>query len=362
MNEIQIFKSPEFGNVRSLTIEEEPWFVGKDVAEALGYADAFGAIKKHVDDDDKQNCQNGSFNSPRGLTIINESGLYALIFGSKLESAKRFKRWVTSDVLPSLRRTGRYDMNEPTIKLYCGHPVVTCRDIDTQHGLPQGMAARLCEERRSFLEYGRDYWIVPAAEYIHDYSETYNSGQVALLTETAYRIISTPNIPFREQRNFIMKYLTFQPTTTDLLPSPSFCTKSELIIPNKKARDAIDLGISSFASVYNYYANGGRDSYTQLVTRDGFKYLDDVGAVILSAGSHYGLMNSFGKTIKPDETPFFIYTGARVRKDGCVTLPKIGTFSTATPIVLPPDSRIKSAIVRREGAKTYTIEFNTGRK
>lgn len=361
MNDIQIFNSSEFGNLTTLNIDGEDWFIGKEVAEMLGYENTRKAIIDHVDEEDKGVTKCDTLGGKQDMTIINESGLYALIFGSKLEKAKRFKRWVTSEVLPSLRRTGRYDMSEPTIKLYCGHPVVTCRDIDTQHGLPQGTAARLCEDRRSFLEYGRDYWIVPAAEYIHDYSETY-SGQVALLTETAYRIISTPNIPFREQRNFIMKYLTFQPTTTDLLPSPSFCTKSELIIPNKKARDAIDLGISSFASVYNYYANGGRDSYTQLVTRDGFKYLNDVGAVILSAGSHYGLMNSFGKTIKPDETPFFIYTGARVRKDGCVTLPKIGTFSTATPIVLPPDSRIKSATVRREGAKTYTIEFNTGRK
>lgn len=88
--------------IRTVTIDDEPWFVGKDVAVALGYADTFGALKKHVETDDKQNCQNSSFESPRGMTIINESGLYSLILSSKLESAKKFKHWVTSEVLPDI--------------------------------------------------------------------------------------------------------------------------------------------------------------------------------------------------------------------------------------------------------------------
>ena len=108
MSNIQIFNNPEFGEIRTVEQNGEPWFVGRDVATALGYADAFGALKKHVDDVDKQNCQNASFESPRGMTIINESGLYSLCFGSKLEGAKRFKRWVTSEVLPSIRKTGGY--------------------------------------------------------------------------------------------------------------------------------------------------------------------------------------------------------------------------------------------------------------
>ena len=113
-NEIQIFNNPEFGEVRVLEIEGEPWLVGKDVAEKLGYADSFGALKKHVDDEDKQNCQNDSFDSPRGMTIINESGLYALVLGSKLPTAKKFKRWVTSEVLPSIRKTGKYEIPKVT--------------------------------------------------------------------------------------------------------------------------------------------------------------------------------------------------------------------------------------------------------
>ena len=114
MQNLQIFKNEEFGEVRTVTIDNEPWFVGKDVAEALGYQNGSRDINIHVSEEDRkiltaQNYQNGTFEIPnRGLTIINESGLYALIFGSKLESAKRFKHWVTSEILPSIRKHGGY--------------------------------------------------------------------------------------------------------------------------------------------------------------------------------------------------------------------------------------------------------------
>lgn len=93
-----MFNHPQFGELRTVEIDGVVWFVGKDVAVALGYSDTFGALKKHVDAADKQNCQNDSFDTPRGMTIINESGLYALILSSKLPSAKEFKHWVTSEV------------------------------------------------------------------------------------------------------------------------------------------------------------------------------------------------------------------------------------------------------------------------
>lgn len=113
--EVTVFKNlvhPEFGELRTVEIDGEPWFVGKDVAAALGYSDTFGALKKHVDAADKQNCQNDSFDTPRGMTIINESGLYSLILSSKLPSAKEFKHWVTSEVLPSIRKNGAYIRNQ----------------------------------------------------------------------------------------------------------------------------------------------------------------------------------------------------------------------------------------------------------
>lgn len=118
MNELQIFKNDEFGQVRTTIINDEPYFVGKDVAGILGYSNLDKAIRQHVDPEDKQpvylnnlTAQNGS---PTKAIAISESGLYSLIFGSKLEEAKRFKRWVTSEVLPAIRKHGAY-ATAPTI-------------------------------------------------------------------------------------------------------------------------------------------------------------------------------------------------------------------------------------------------------
>lgn len=113
MQELQIFKNEEFGEVRTVTINNDPWFVGKDVAEALGYSNTRDAILKHVHEDDKGVAKCDTPSGKQEMTVINESGLYALIFGSKLESAKRFKHWVTAEVLPAVRKTGGYQMQAP---------------------------------------------------------------------------------------------------------------------------------------------------------------------------------------------------------------------------------------------------------
>ena len=110
MNELQIFQNEEFGNVRSLVIDNEPWFVGKDVAEALGYKNVRDSLARHIDSDDKRDgvVIHDSMGREQKPIIINESGLYSLILSSKLPNAKKFKRWVTSEVLPTLRKTGSY--------------------------------------------------------------------------------------------------------------------------------------------------------------------------------------------------------------------------------------------------------------
>lgn len=108
MNALQTFNNEEFGSIRTLMIDGEPWFVGKDVALALGYSNHRDALRKHVDSEDKGESQIATPSGTQQMTIINESGMYSLIFGSKLESAKRFKRWVTSEVLPALHKTGTY--------------------------------------------------------------------------------------------------------------------------------------------------------------------------------------------------------------------------------------------------------------
>lgn len=108
MNELQIFKNPEFGQIRSLVIEGEPWFVGKDVASSLGYRVPNKAVREKIDSEDKGVSEMDTPGGKQDLVIINESGLYSLILSSKLPNAKKFKRWVTSEVLPAIRKTGSY--------------------------------------------------------------------------------------------------------------------------------------------------------------------------------------------------------------------------------------------------------------
>lgn len=126
MTDIQIFNNPDFGDIRTVEIDGEAWFVGKDVAGALGYAKPLGAVSTHVEKDDslKRGLMD-SLGREQETIFINESGLYALIFGSKLDSAKKFKKWVTSEVLPAIRKNGSYTMpvstNDKIMLLAQGH-------------------------------------------------------------------------------------------------------------------------------------------------------------------------------------------------------------------------------------------------
>lgn len=111
-NNLQIFSNKEFGKIRTLKINNENWFIGKDVAEVLGYERADNAIRSHVDEEDKLTHQISASGQNRNMKIINESGLYSLILSSKLPNAKKFKRWVTGEVLPQLRKTGTYQVKQ----------------------------------------------------------------------------------------------------------------------------------------------------------------------------------------------------------------------------------------------------------
>ena len=116
MNQLQIFENKEFGKIRTVEINNEPYFVGKDVADILGYTNARKALTDHVDEDDKGVTKCDTLGGSQNMTVINESGLYSLILSSKLPTAKKFKRWVTSEVLPSIRKHGMYtpeSVNKP---------------------------------------------------------------------------------------------------------------------------------------------------------------------------------------------------------------------------------------------------------
>ncbi len=115
MNELKLFNNPDFGEIRALELDGQPWFVGKDVAKALGYSNVRDAISRHVDPEDKGVVKHDTPGGTQEMTIINESGLYSLVLSSKLPGAKQFKRWVTSEVLPSIRNNGGYINGQETM-------------------------------------------------------------------------------------------------------------------------------------------------------------------------------------------------------------------------------------------------------
>lgn len=147
MNNIKIFENEDFGEIRTVMIDGEPWFVGKDVAMALGYANPKNAVPKHVDDDDKLSTQIEYAGQKREVTVINESGLYSLILSSKLPSAKKFKHWVTADVLPSIRKSGAYfkEKNYETKATSLGEVASYTKEMDRRMEKQGSEPWKVCE-------------------------------------------------------------------------------------------------------------------------------------------------------------------------------------------------------------------------
>lgn len=138
MNELQIFNNEEFGEIRTITKDNETYFVGKDIAKALGFTNPRDAIATHVFDEDKGVDTIDTLGGKQSMTVINESGVYALVFGSRLESAKRFKHWVTSEVLPSIRKNGGYIAGQETLsdeELLSKALMVAQRKIDEKNNI-----------------------------------------------------------------------------------------------------------------------------------------------------------------------------------------------------------------------------------
>ena len=203
MNELKIFENPDFGKVRTMEINGEPYFVGKDVAEILGYSDTNKAISMHVDEDDKLNDKTASSLGQRGGWLINESGLYSLILSSKLPKAKEFKRWVTSEVLPSIRKHGLYATEElisnPDIAIAAFQALKEEREknrklTDTVAVQNQQIAELQpkasyydvvlnCKDLLSITEIAKDYgksakWL---NNYLHENKVQYKQGNIWLL-------------------------------------------------------------------------------------------------------------------------------------------------------------------------------------
>lgn len=185
MNELQIFDNPEFGKIRGLMLDGDPWFVGKDVAGALGYSNPRKALGDHVDDADKGVTKRDTLGGMQNMTIINESGLYSLILSSKLPTAKRFKRWVTSEVLPAIRKTGRYEMEVPAAPTR----YAPTRPLTSDDYMDAGKAIARCDNRRLpivldlFRKAGLDIQKVTDIQKKKNHEESDNEYFIGLLNQ-----------------------------------------------------------------------------------------------------------------------------------------------------------------------------------
>jgi len=187
-NEIMIFSNADFGDIRTLNVDGEPWFVGKDVATALGYSNPRDALSKHVDSEDKNTVafRDGNKGNPN-QTIVNESGLYSLILGSKLDGAKRFKRWVTSEVLPAIRKTGAYATDSKAAEIKMRE--LRVKEMNAQARLLNAETRRLkiLQTERGLSQVAIDTAAVKAAEeitgqdlgdYLPKTGKTYSASEV----------------------------------------------------------------------------------------------------------------------------------------------------------------------------------------
>ena len=188
-SQIQVFNNTEFGNIRSMEIGGEPWFVGKDVAMALGYSNPRKAIIDHVDEEDKKDgvTIRDSIGREQKPVVINESGLYSLILGSKLDGAKRFKRWVTSEVLPAIRKTGAYATDSKAAEIKMRE--LRVKEMNAQARLLNAETRRLkiLQAERGLSQVAIDTAAVKAAEeitgqdlgdYLPKTGRTYSASEV----------------------------------------------------------------------------------------------------------------------------------------------------------------------------------------
>ena len=187
MNSLKVFENPEFGNIRVLTIKNEPYFVGKDVASVLGYKDTSDALKKHVDSDDKLTRRFADSGQNREMYIINESGLYSLILSSKLPTAKKFKRWVTSEVLPAIRKHGAY-LTEQKVEEILTNPDTIIK-----------LATQLKEEREARKQAEQ---LIESQKPKVIFAEAVSASKTSILVGELAKILRGNGIPIGQRRFF----------------------------------------------------------------------------------------------------------------------------------------------------------------
>lgn len=207
--EHQIFEHPDFGAIRTMTIDDEPYFVGKDVAQILGYSNTADAIQKHVDDEDKLTSQIAIAGQNRNAVLINESGLYSLVLSSKMPNAKKFKRWITSDVLPAIRKHGAY-MTDETIEQVLSDPDTIIR-LATQLKEERSKNKALSQKNTELLV--EKQIMQPKADYFDElvdrnlltnFRET--AKQFGIKEKVFIRFLLDKKYVYRDQKGHLMPY------------------------------------------------------------------------------------------------------------------------------------------------------------
>lgn len=246
MNTITTFKNTEFGEIRVVMRESEPWFVGKDVAEKLGYERADNAIRSHVDTDDKLMHQISASGQKRKMYLINESGLYSLILGSKLPSAKRFKHWVTSEVLPSIRKNGGYIANQENLsddELLERALIVAQRKIEERN-------KEIAQQREQIAE------MQPKAVFADAVSSSSNS----ILVRDMAKLLKQNGVDIGEKRLF------------EYLRNNGYLIKRPGADYNSPTQKSMELGLFEIKETVVAHTNDTRVHKTSKITGKGQRY------------------------------------------------------------------------------------------
>lgn len=211
MNEVKIFNNPLFGEVRVFIVNNEPWFVGKDVALLLGYAKPENALSTHVDDEDKTITliQGTGSNYKSNTTIINESGMYSLVFGSRLKTAKEFKRWVTSDVLPSIRKTGGYiaTTQEDTPELIMAKALQVAQATINKHQrmLEQANERIALQDTQLKQQAPKVKYVDDVLQSVNTYTSTQMSKELGLReAEQLHKILKEKGVMFKQSGQWML--------------------------------------------------------------------------------------------------------------------------------------------------------------
>lgn len=236
-NQLQVFTNEKFGEVRTTKINGEPWFVGKDIAEKLGYKNPRDAVYKRVDTEDKGVCKMATPSGEQEMTIINESGMYSLILGSKLPQAKEFKRWVTSEVLPSLRRNGTYSIETSNVNTNL---------VDLVQATITNIVPLIATEMGKLIMQSQDK-IDQSIEMLHNQSVIYDADRESIKELIGFRSVNTTRI-VNTTKEMLSEKLGYKVTAT----TPIFQKVKKAIFKEFSVIKWEDVAVEKYSRVFAF--------------------------------------------------------------------------------------------------------------